>query len=123
MLDCKCFVRAVLLAALFLSVHVAYRCFVYQPTDLRGPNTGMLILSKRVLMDPDSLEVVYEDGELRHSSILIVNIDEDNLTKSFSKMYFLEEKGPADVFYSVDGANYEPVPFDQRENISNKAYH
>ena len=115
----KIFARISFLTVVLIVVRIISACAIWHPADDRAANTGMFVVAKDVLIDPDSITVDYEDENIRRTSLCIFN---DNSTKMV-RMHFLEDKETADVYYSHDGVHYEQVLFENSEDIANRAYH
>ena len=115
----KLFGRISFLTVVLIVVRIIGACAIWHPTDDRLPTTGMFVVAKDALIDPDSIAVDYEDENMRRTSLCIFN---NNSTKVV-RMHFLEDKETADVYYSHDGAHYESVRFENSEDMTNRAYH
>ncbi len=85
----------------------------------------MLIVSPGSIVDPDSIEMEYEDGYLRRASLSIADIAPNGMiySNSYSKLYFVEDKERDEVYVSTDGFHYEPIPLNEKDNVTTRAYH
>lgn len=115
----KIFARISFLTVVLIVVRIIGACAIWRPADDRSPTTGMFVVAKDALIDPDSIAVDYEDENMRRTSLCIFN---DNSTKMV-RMHFLENKETADAYYSHDGVHYEEVRFENSEDMTNRAYH
>ena len=115
----KIFARISFLTVVLIVVRIIGACAIWRPADDRSSTTGMFVVAKDALIDPDSIAVDYEDENMRRTSLCIFN---DNSTKMV-RMHFLEDKETADVYYSHDEAHYESVRFENSEDMTNRAYH
>ncbi len=119
----KLLVQISFLTVVIIVSSIVCACALWRPTDERAANTGMFIVSKDVLVNPDSIAVDYEDESLRRTSLLIYNVNTKDIIQSYARMHFLEDKELAEVYYSHDGIHYEPVRFENSEDTTNRAYH
>ena len=116
---CKLFARITFLTVVLIVVRIVCACAIRHPVDERAANTGMFVVAKDVLIDPDSIAVDYEDENIRRTSLCIFNANSPNMVR----MHFLEDKEMADAYYSHDGVHYEQVRFENSEDMTNRAYH
>lgn len=116
---CKIFARISFLTVVLIVARIVCACAIWHPADGRAPTTGMFVIAKDVLVDPDSIAVDYEDENIRRSSLCIYNVNSTKMVR----MHFLEDKETADAYYSHDGVHYEEVRFENSEDIANRAYH
>ena len=115
----KIFARISFLTVVLIVVRIIGACAIWRPADDRSSTTGMFVVAKDALIDPDSIAVDYEDENMRRTSLCIFN---DNSTKMV-RMHFLEDKETADAYYSHDGVHYEEVRSENGEDMTNRAYH
>ena len=114
----KLFARITFLTFVLIVTRIVCTCAIWHPTDERAANTGMFVVAKDVLIDPDSIAVDYEDENIRRSSLCIYNVNSTKMVR----MHFLENKETADAYYSHDGVHYEQVRFENSEVMTNHAY-
>ncbi len=115
----KIFARISFLTVVLIVTSLVCACAIRYPADDRSPTTGMFVVAKDILIDPDSIAVDYEDENMRRTSLCIFN---GNSTKMV-RLHFLEDKEMADAYYSHDGVHYEQVRFENSEDMTNRAYH
>ena len=115
----KLFARISFLTVVLIVTSLVCACAIRYPADDRSPTTGMFVVAKDILIDPDSIAVDYEDENMRRTSLCIFN---GNSTKMV-RLHFLEDKEMADAYYSHDGVHYEQVRFENSEDMTNRAYH
>ncbi len=65
----KLFARISFLTVVLVVTSIVCACAIWQPADDRAANTGMFIISKDALIDPDSIAVDYEDENLLRTSL------------------------------------------------------
>ena len=84
----------------------------------------MFIVAPGSVIDPDSIELAYDDEYLRRSSLSIANMNPGGMinSKSYSKLYFVEDKERDEVYFSTDGFHYEPIPLNEKDNVTTRAY-
>ncbi len=84
----------------------------------------MFIVAPGSVIDPDSIELEYEDGYLRKASLSIANIAPDGMiySDSYSKFYFVEDKERDEVYVSTDGFYYDLIPLNEKDNVTTRAY-
>ena len=84
----------------------------------------MFIVAPGSVIDPDSIDLEYDDEYLRRASLSIANINSDGMinANSYSKLYFVEDKERDEVYFSTDGFYYEPIPLNEKDNVTTKAY-
>ena len=119
----KLFAHIMFLTVVLIVASIVCACVIRHPADDRAANTGMFVVSKDVLIDPDSITVDYEDENIRRTSLCIFNVNSKNTVHSYARMHFLEDKEMADAYYSHDGVHYEQVRFENSEDMTNRAYH
>ena len=112
------FARIASLTVVLIVASIVCACVIRHPADDRAADTGMFVVAKDVLIDPDSITVDYEDENIRRTSLCIFNAN----SKNMMRMHFLEDKEMADAYYSHDGVHYEQVRFENSEDMTNRAY-
>ena len=120
----KIFARISFLTVVLIVMRIIGACAIWRPADDRSSTTGMFVIIKDVLIDPDSIAVDYDGEYLRRTSLSIANMNPGGMinSKSYSKLYFVEDKERDEVYFSTDGFHYEPVPFNEEDNVTTRAY-
>ncbi len=116
--------RIVLFTVLLLAGHIFLTCFVWKLEHGRTGGTEMFIVAPGSVIDPDSIELDYDGEYLRRSSLSIANTNPGGMinSKSYSKLYFVEDKERDEVYFSTDGFHYEPIPLNEKDNVTTRAY-
>ncbi len=87
--------RIVLFTIIQLTGHILFTCFFTWGLKHGQPGgTGMFVVAPGSVIDPDSIELEYDDEYLRRASLSIANINSDGMinANSYSKLYFVEDK-------------------------------